>query len=62
MQRIPAESMPEYVARRVAQEEQAASVAENPVIRDLHLEMARRLRDAIGPDGPARGGPARLVP
>jgi hypothetical protein len=36
----------DYFARRAAQEDAAAASATDPLVREVHLEMAKRYRDA----------------
>jgi len=36
----------DYFTRRAAQEELAATTAAHPLVREVHLEMAKRYRDA----------------
>ena len=42
------ENNSDYFMRRAAQEEAAATRATHPMARELHLELARRYRDASG--------------
>jgi hypothetical protein len=36
----------DYFARRAAQEDAAATAATHPLVREVHLELAKRYRDA----------------
>jgi hypothetical protein len=36
----------DYFARRAAQEDAAAIAATHPLVREVHLELAKRYRDA----------------
>jgi hypothetical protein len=59
MQRGKLEPKQQYLARRLAQEEQAAGTAASPVVRNVHLEMARRLKEMVDSDSqnsPAANG------
>ena len=46
MQRAALELTPQFLMRRIAQEEAAARIAADPRARNSHLELARRYRDA----------------
>lgn len=57
------ESNAQYMLRRCREEREAAEQASSPKVRELHIELSDRYRDAAdgkspphAPDGPARPG------
>jgi hypothetical protein len=52
------ESKSEYLARRAREELEAADRASDPKVREIHVELAARYRNAAGGDAPPRSADA----